>query len=203
MNQEKIGKYMAKCRRKVNLTQEELAELMGVTAKSVSKWECGICLPDIYKLQDLCYYLKTNLFNLLNGEDTEYKYYITKVGGNLINKNKKNTHNYQVKYSNLASKNIDLINNIDPTKVNKYVIKVKILGLEFQEIDGVTFGHVYATDESAEINVTLCDNGSPLARAMINNIIIGNYYYFRGFIFDDTYYHEKRMIAQEMQEVGG
>lgn len=42
MNQEKIGKFIAKSRKEQNLTQEELAEKLNITYKAVSKWECGL-----------------------------------------------------------------------------------------------------------------------------------------------------------------
>ncbi len=44
MNQEKIGKFIAKCRKNHHLTQEQLAEKLGITYKDISKWECGILL---------------------------------------------------------------------------------------------------------------------------------------------------------------
>lgn len=44
MNQEKIGKFIATCRKKKNLTQEQLAKKLGLTSKAVSKWECGVSL---------------------------------------------------------------------------------------------------------------------------------------------------------------
>lgn len=42
MNQEKIGKYIATCRKENKLTQEQLAEKLGVSSKSVSRWENGV-----------------------------------------------------------------------------------------------------------------------------------------------------------------
>ena len=42
MNQEKIGKFIANARKEQNLTQEQLAEKLGITYKAVSKWECGL-----------------------------------------------------------------------------------------------------------------------------------------------------------------
>ena len=42
MNQEKIGKFISECRREKQITQEQLAEQLGVTSKSVSKWETGV-----------------------------------------------------------------------------------------------------------------------------------------------------------------
>ncbi len=44
MNQEKIGKFIAKCRKNQNLTQEQLADKLNITYKAISKWECGISL---------------------------------------------------------------------------------------------------------------------------------------------------------------
>lgn len=41
MNQEKIGKFIALMRKEQNLTQKQLAELLGITDKSISKWETG------------------------------------------------------------------------------------------------------------------------------------------------------------------
>lgn len=61
MEQEKIGKFIAQCRKEKNLTQAQLGEKVGVTDKAVSKWESGLRLPDIAILNDLsnvfkCYY---------------------------------------------------------------------------------------------------------------------------------------------------
>ncbi len=47
MNQEKIGKFIAVLRKEKNMTQEQLAEKMRVTAKSISRWETGKTMPDI------------------------------------------------------------------------------------------------------------------------------------------------------------
>ena len=47
MNQIKIGRFIAECRKKVNLTQMQLAEKLGITDKAISKWEQQVCCPDI------------------------------------------------------------------------------------------------------------------------------------------------------------
>ena len=54
MNQEKIGKFISECRREKRITQEQLAVQLGVTSKSISKWETGNCLPDASKYKPLC-----------------------------------------------------------------------------------------------------------------------------------------------------
>ena len=68
MNQEKIGKFIASCRKKQKLTQEQLAEKLGITYKAVSKWETGKGLPDASIMKDLCNILKITVNELLSGE---------------------------------------------------------------------------------------------------------------------------------------
>ncbi len=47
MDQVKIGRYISEKRKALGLTQAELAEKLGMSNKSVSKWERGVCLPDV------------------------------------------------------------------------------------------------------------------------------------------------------------
>ena len=68
MNQEKIGKYIATCRKKNKLTQEQLAEKLGVSSKSVSRWENGKTMPDVSLFQQLCKELNITINDLLSGE---------------------------------------------------------------------------------------------------------------------------------------
>lgn len=69
MDQRKIGKYIADKRKSLELTQTVLAEKLGVTDKSVSKWERGVCLPDASKYLVLCETLGISLNELFAGED--------------------------------------------------------------------------------------------------------------------------------------
>ena len=76
MNQEKIGKFISECRKKQNLTQEQLAEKLNITSKAISKWEKGKSIPDVSIMQDLCRILNITLNDLFNGEkiaDEDYK----------------------------------------------------------------------------------------------------------------------------------
>lgn len=68
MNQEKIGKFIAECRKEQNLTQQDLAEKLGLTYKAVSKWECGKGLPDVSLYKPLCEILKISLNEFFAGE---------------------------------------------------------------------------------------------------------------------------------------
>ena len=67
MNQVEIGKYIFELRKEKNMTQEQLAEKMGVTNKSISRWENGNTLPDISLLVQLSDILNTTLPELING----------------------------------------------------------------------------------------------------------------------------------------
>jgi len=68
MNQEKIGKFIAKLRKDKNMTQEQLAEKMGVSINAVSKWERGLSFPDISLYKKLCMELDISIEELINGE---------------------------------------------------------------------------------------------------------------------------------------
>ena len=84
MNQEKIGKFIATCRKEQNLTQEQLAEKLGITYKAVSKWECGKGLPDASIMVDLCKILKITVNDLLSGEKINKEDYQKKLEKNII-----------------------------------------------------------------------------------------------------------------------
>ena len=68
MDQIKIGKFIAECRKKNNLTQMQLAEKLNITDRAISKWENGKGMPDSSIMIDLCNELKINVNDLLCGE---------------------------------------------------------------------------------------------------------------------------------------
>lgn len=68
MDQVKIGKFIAECRKRVNLTQAQLAEKLNITDRAVSKWETGRAMPDSSIMLELCSILKINVADLLYGE---------------------------------------------------------------------------------------------------------------------------------------
>ena len=68
MEQLKIGKFISAKRKEQNLTQEKLAEMLGVSNKSVSKWETGKCMPDWSLHMRLCEILNISMNELLSGE---------------------------------------------------------------------------------------------------------------------------------------
>ena len=68
MNQIKIGRFIAECRKKSNLTQMQLAEKLGITDKAISKWERGVAMPDTSIMLELCDILSISVNELLSGE---------------------------------------------------------------------------------------------------------------------------------------
>jgi transcriptional regulator with XRE-family HTH domain len=67
MDQLKIGKFIAECRKQKQLTQLQLADKLGITDKAISKWERGIAMPDSSIMLELCDILGISVNELLNG----------------------------------------------------------------------------------------------------------------------------------------
>ena len=68
MDQLKIGKFIAECRKQKQLTQLQLADKLGITDKAISKWERGIAMPDTSIMLELCDILCISVNELLDGE---------------------------------------------------------------------------------------------------------------------------------------
>ena len=86
----KIGKYIAGKRKKLGLTQKQLAEKLNMSDKSVSKWERGICLPDVTVYLELCRILGISINEFLAGEDIVEGNVEQKAEENLIQMSKDN-----------------------------------------------------------------------------------------------------------------
>ena len=84
MNQAKIGKFIAACRKKANLTQMQLAEKLGITDRAVSKWETGKAMPDSSIMLELCAVLEISVNDLLCGEVVTVDNYNKELENNLL-----------------------------------------------------------------------------------------------------------------------
>ncbi len=104
MDLEKIGKFIASARKDANLTQEQLAEKLGITYKAVSKWECGKGLPDASIMVELCKILKITVNDLLSGEKVGEIEYQEKLEQNIID-----TIDYTDKKVSEKNKNIAMM----------------------------------------------------------------------------------------------
>ena len=103
MNQQNIGAFITKKRKEKNLTQEQLAERLSVSNKTISKWETGKCMPDYSVIELLCHELDITVSELLEGkelnrsetvEEEKYNMLLYKVQQteNQLNTLKHNTH---------------------------------------------------------------------------------------------------------------
>ena len=84
MNQQKVGKFIAQCRKEKGYTQAVLAEKLGITDRAVSKWETGKCMPDVSIMLELCELLEININELLSGERITMTNYQKMAEENLI-----------------------------------------------------------------------------------------------------------------------
>ncbi len=73
MDQIKIGKFIASCRKEQGMTQAVLAEKLGISDRAVSKWETGKSMPDSGIMLELCELLKINVNELLSGSISRWK----------------------------------------------------------------------------------------------------------------------------------
>lgn len=92
MNQEKIGKFISKCRKDLKMTQTELAEKLGVSDKTISNWENARCMPDLSIYKPLCDVLDITINELMSGEKINEENYQEKLEENIID-----TINYTTK----------------------------------------------------------------------------------------------------------
>ena len=104
MNQESIGKFIAKCRKEKNMTQSELAEKLGVTDKSIGNWENGRNMPDLSLFKPLCDELGITINDLMSGEKISKDKYQEKFEENIVN-----TIDYSTKKINKYSNIVGLI----------------------------------------------------------------------------------------------
>ena len=84
MDQVKVGKFIAECRKNKNLTQFQLAEKLNITDRAISKWETGKGMPDSSIMLELCNELGISVNELLSGEVIKMDNYNEKLEQNLI-----------------------------------------------------------------------------------------------------------------------
>lgn len=89
MDQIAVGRFIAQKRKEQNLTQEQFAEKIGVSNKTVSKWETGKCMPDYSVIEAVCKELHIGLAELLRGGDTENDVYANQAIWEALREQKK------------------------------------------------------------------------------------------------------------------
>jgi len=93
----KIGRFIAECRKEKGLTQSQLAEMLNITDKAVSKWETGKGLPDVSIMIELCNILGINVNELLSGERLSEDNYQEKANENIMSMIKVADKNKRIK----------------------------------------------------------------------------------------------------------
>lgn len=84
MDQIKIGKFISSKRKEKNITQCELAEMLGISDRAISKWENGVCMPDVSNIPNLCNILEITINDLFSGYVVDMKEIDKKVESNLL-----------------------------------------------------------------------------------------------------------------------
>ena len=95
MNQIKVGKFIAKLRKDHNMTQEQLGETLGVTNKTISRWENGNYMPSIEMLQILSQTFKVSMNELIFGEYILDENFRRQADMNLVDVVKENTFSFE------------------------------------------------------------------------------------------------------------
>ena len=84
MDQIKIGKFISEKRKELGITQSELAEKLNITDRAISKWENGVCMPDVGTIPELCEILNITINDLFSGEVVNMKENEKKLEENLM-----------------------------------------------------------------------------------------------------------------------
>lgn len=152
MDQSKIGKFIAECRKDNKLTQEQLAEKLGVTSKSISRWENGKTMPDLSLMRPLCDILDITMNELISGERIDKKEYQKKSEENIIN-----TINYSNKKTKFFKIFLGCLITIFLILVLMFVIDVRRMNKN-EDVVFSTWGFKYfpainLNDEEIEIAV--------------------------------------------------
>lgn len=109
MDQIKTGKFISALRKEKELTQMQLAHILGVSDKTISKWERGAGLPEVSLMMPLCEVLEINVNELLTGEkltDSEYK---KKAEANIMDLVKENRENKKRMFQSIVLGTITII----------------------------------------------------------------------------------------------
>ena len=95
MDQVKIGKFISDERKAKGYTQKQLSELLGISDKTISKWECGNGFPEVSLLLPLCNELEITVNELLTGERISQQNYKKKAEENMVNMIREKEENKQ------------------------------------------------------------------------------------------------------------
>ncbi len=142
MNQVKIGTFISECRKAKGLTQNQLAEKLGITDKAVSKWETGRSMPDLSLFTPLCNLLEITLNELLAGEhipEEELREKTDKVLMEVIT-NWLGHDKWELKEKNVTAKNVLNVQNISKRYETEDNVTLAVDNVSFQVPHGSFIG---------------------------------------------------------------
>ena len=154
MDVEKTGKLIAMMRREKGLTQTKLADMLGVTDKSVSKWENGVCLPDVSLYKKICDILGITLNEFFAGEKISDENYKEVANENLFKALEESKFSFEEKLKyyqkkwfkeNIIGIIISTILWIIGICVLKVMIKKDLLKLDFDDLIGIVSGTFFSS----------------------------------------------------------
>ena len=168
----KIGKYIAGKRKALGMTQKQLAEKLNMSDKSVSKWERGICLPDVSVYMELCEILGISINEFLAGEDIDAENVEKKSEDNIIQvtkdskKKQKNLKSILAVVTTFAVIMVLVLGAVFVHKVmqpKNYIIAVDRTSAEMKTaellsgVDGAYLFNFYAKEEYKTLTIYLSE----------------------------------------------
>lgn len=130
MEQQKIGKFIAECRKEKGLTQVQLAEQLGITNRAVSKWENAKSMPDVSVMTSLCEILDISVNELLSGEKIKMEDYKAKAEANLTElQRKQETVRKAKKWRNIVLVVVVILASVSHFAINYYYPNNKNTGM--------------------------------------------------------------------------
>ncbi len=213
MDLEKIGKFIAKSRKLKNLTQQELADILGVSDRTIGNWENGRNMPDLSLFKPLCQALDITLNDLMSGEKVEEKELEEKFEENIVN---------TIKYSNKKVKRVKRVSilvaiimglilstlgvlfTIDVTRMrNNEPVFFSTWGFKYAppvNIDDVNIEKVikdYLIKEDEQVNYYEGEKSFASMHIYLINKDIGNKYYVYAWVLQEKYYLEDNNVVRD------
>lgn len=177
MDQEKIGKFIKEIRINNNLTQNKFAEMLGVSFQAVSKWERGICIPDVSILREISRLFSVNINDILDGntdnivcdkkdnKNSKILYYIVTfcvlllvliICIFLFGKDK---HDFEFKQISTSCDNFNITGSMayNKDKTSLYISSVEFCGSDDNEVYEKISCTLFEEHENFENEISSCD----------------------------------------------
>lgn len=210
MDQEKIGKFILELRKDKKMTQQELADKIGVTDRAISKWENGRGMPDISLMKPLCEILDITLNELISGEKIDKKEYQKKSDENILK-----TIKYTNKKTNFFKKFLICLISVFLILILMFIIDVRKMN-QNEEVVFSTWGFDYfpainLNDEEIEIAVRnyLIEKGDNESKHydgektfvsmkvfLLDEVTKDEHYNFYAWVLEGKYYLENNEIKE-------